>query len=106
MNSSGSATRSAPSRAAWARAARALSAFPAISPTVGLSCATAIASLSAGRAFMGLGLEHFQEKWEPVFRPKMRPTQKRASGQLPAIGRSEQAKTLGEREEPGEPGDD
>jgi hypothetical protein len=22
------------------------------------------------------GLEHFQEKWKPVFRPKMRPMQK------------------------------
>ena len=56
MNSSGSATRSAPSRAACARARRALSALPAMSPTVGLSCAIAIARRSGGRAFMRLGL--------------------------------------------------
>src|SRR5689334_20795462 len=52
MNSSGKATRSAPSRCASARAARAFSMLPARSPTVGLSCATAIASRSAGREFM------------------------------------------------------
>ena len=40
MNSSGNTTRSAPSSRAWARAARALSALPAMSPTVGLSCAS------------------------------------------------------------------
>src|SRR5215831_19611587 len=52
MNSSGKATRSAPSRCPSARAARAFSALPAMSPTVGLSCATAIARRSAGREFM------------------------------------------------------
>src|SRR5207253_1481169 len=35
MNNSGKAMRSAPSARAWARAARALAAFPATSPTVG-----------------------------------------------------------------------
>src|SRR4051794_24699093 len=52
MKSSGKATRSAPSRCASARAARAFSVLPARSPTVGLSWATAIASRSDGREFM------------------------------------------------------
>jgi len=46
------ALRAAPSRAASTRARRAFSALPAMSPTVGLSCATAIARRSVGRAFM------------------------------------------------------
>jgi len=54
MNSSGKTTRSAPWAAAVWRARRTFSALPAMSPTVELSCATAIASLSAGRAFMAL----------------------------------------------------
>src|SRR5579885_2170633 len=54
MNSSGKMTRSAPCPAASARARRTLSALPAISPTVQLSCATAIARVSAGRAFTPL----------------------------------------------------
>src|ERR1017187_2480918 len=54
MNSSGKTTRSAPCAAAATRARRTFSALPAMSPTVELSCATAIASLSAGRAFMAL----------------------------------------------------
>src|ERR1700755_3474203 len=53
MNNSGKATRSAPSFIASSRARRTLSAFPATSPTVGLSWASAIFRLSAGRAFMG-----------------------------------------------------
>src|SRR3984957_18911175 len=52
MNSSGYTTRSAPSAAAVARARRARSALPATSPTVGLSCAMAIARCSGGRWVM------------------------------------------------------
>src|SRR6202035_2687032 len=52
MNSSGDATRSAPSAAAVARARRARSALPATSPTVGVSCAMAIARCSGGRWVM------------------------------------------------------
>src|SRR4051812_26999296 len=48
MNNSGNTTRSAPCAAASARALRTFSALPAMSPSVELSCATAIASLSAG----------------------------------------------------------
>jgi hypothetical protein len=54
MNSSGNATTSAPSAAASCRALRTLSALPATSPTTGLSCASAIFRLSAGRAFMAM----------------------------------------------------
>src|SRR5262245_60842067 len=60
MNSSENAIRSAPSRTACARAARALAALPSMSPTVGLSCATAIARVSVGRAFMGVDVA-----WRP-----------------------------------------
>src|SRR5881275_2088069 len=42
MNSSGSTTRSAPSALALSRAARALAALPATSPTVGFNCASVI----------------------------------------------------------------
>src|SRR5438128_1671324 len=52
MNISGNATRSAPCAAAAARARRTLSALPPTSPTVGLSCASAIFRRSAGRACM------------------------------------------------------
>src|SRR6266542_6439506 len=52
MNSSENTTRSALSAAAAARARRAFSALPATSPTMGLSCAIAIASRSGGRLFM------------------------------------------------------
>ena len=48
MNSSGKITRSAPCPAAVARARRTFSALPATSPTVGLSCASAMARRSAG----------------------------------------------------------
>src|SRR5262245_40864904 len=54
MNSSGKTTMSASWAAAVARAARTFSALPAISPTVELSCATAIESFSAGRALIGM----------------------------------------------------
>ena len=50
MNNSGKTTRSAP--AAAVRARLTFSAFPAMSPTVELSCAIAIASLSMGRVLM------------------------------------------------------
>src|ERR1041385_4215356 len=52
MNSSGKITRSAPCPAAVARARRPFPALPVTSPRVGLSCASAMASRSAG-AFMG-----------------------------------------------------
>src|SRR3974390_798973 len=48
MNNSGKTTRSAPCRAASARARSTLAALPATSPTMALSCATAIGSRSAG----------------------------------------------------------
>src|SRR5215813_9979619 len=76
MKSSGRATRSAPSRNPSARAARAFSALPARSPTVGLSCATAIARRSAGREFMSA--------------PRL----------------SNEADALGERDQPGKARDD
>src|ERR1043166_9602932 len=52
MNSSGKATMSAPRLAASSRARRTFSALALTSPTVGLSCASAIFRLSAGRAFI------------------------------------------------------
>ena len=42
MNNSGNTTRSAPSALACARAARALAALPATSPTVGFNWASVI----------------------------------------------------------------
>src|SRR6201995_528629 len=51
MNNSGSTTRSAPSAAARARAARALAALPSTSPTVGLSWASVILN-SAVRSYI------------------------------------------------------
>src|SRR5437870_10884480 len=78
MNSSGNATRSAPSRCPSARAARTFSALPAMSPTVGLSCATAIARLSAGREFMA----------------------------APRMSISNETEALGERHQPGKARDD
>src|SRR5581483_1231963 len=51
MNNSGNTTRSAPSVAARARAARALAALPSTSPTVGLSWASVIFN-SAVRSFI------------------------------------------------------
>ena len=50
MNNSGKTTRSAP--AAAARARLTFSALPEMSPTVELSCAIVIASLSVGRVLM------------------------------------------------------
>src|SRR5271166_5676822 len=47
---------SAASRAASARARRAFSALPGISPSVGLSCAIVIAKRSAGRGLIGRSL--------------------------------------------------
>src|ERR1700761_5485733 len=52
MNSSEKAMMSAWSLAAAARAARARSRLPETSPTIGLSCATAMARRSAGRSGM------------------------------------------------------
>jgi hypothetical protein len=46
MNNSVNSTMSAPCRAASARASRALARLPAISPTVGLSCAMAMRMMS------------------------------------------------------------
>src|SRR6478609_6920182 len=53
MNNSGKTTRSAPCAAAAARALFTFSTLPARSPTVELSCATAMASFSAGRTLIG-----------------------------------------------------
>src|SRR5215468_4976608 len=53
MNSSGNTTRSAPCAAAATRASLPFSLLPTISPTVELSCATAMASVSTGRALIG-----------------------------------------------------
>src|SRR3954451_7320090 len=47
MNNSGSTRRSAPSALALSRAARALAAFPVMSPTVGFSCASVIVNLGS-----------------------------------------------------------
>src|SRR5579872_919903 len=52
MNNSGSRSRSASSACAFARAARALAALPAISPTVGFNWASVIENRSA-RSVMG-----------------------------------------------------
>src|SRR5262249_45194468 len=52
MNSSGKITSSAPWAAASARARRASSALAATAPTVGLTCAIAIARRSGGRGLM------------------------------------------------------
>src|SRR3954453_6293225 len=90
MKSSGNAIRSARSRAANARAARTLSALPATSPTVGLSCATAIASRSIGRMVMALGLAR---------RGAGRQSAPSCSGYA-----SEQTQPLGQRQEPDRPG--
>src|SRR6266566_7416872 len=48
MNNSGNSIRSAPSALAWARAARALAALPATSPTVGFSWASVIKNWEPG----------------------------------------------------------
>src|SRR6185295_4636747 len=86
MNSSEKAMISAPSRAACMRARRAFSPLPAMSPTLGLDWAIAIARRSAGREFMPLDV-----------------TIVHARGNRRRVS-SDQPNTLGERQKPDQPG--